>query len=233
MRARSRSRVGVSARAGSGRLLPLALMLVALAMLVFAACGEEAADIADDASDTGTSELSSAAQVTATRQATPRATRTPVRTATPIATRAATRPVGSPTPIPPPPPAIGDTVQTEGFEITVDSFDLYQTVGASDASGVFLYLRMTVTNTNGEARPFPFEGLVVVDMNNMSYFLAEPPTRESLTYDFGFDIDQPLQPGESRQVTAVFDIPTDATGLILTTPSRVFEIRLQYDEAPK
>lgn len=215
-----------------GTVRNLLLTLVAVASLALAACGDEAGDIGD-ATESGTRTLSSGAQSSPTSRATPRATRTPNRTATPIATRAATRPVGSPTPIPPPAPAIGDTVQTEGFEITVDSFDLYQTVGASDANGVFLYLRMTVANTNGEAMPFPFEGLVVIDQNNMSYFLAGDPTRESLTYDFGMDIAQPLQPGESRQVTAVFDIATDATGLILTSPSRAFEIRLEYDEAPK
>lgn len=211
----------------------LVLALAVIASLLLAACGSAATDPAPNASDTGTRTISAGAQATTTRQATPRATRTPSLRATATPTRSATRPVGSPTPIPPPPPAIGDTVQTEGFEITVDSFDLYGTVGAFDAKGVFLYLRMTVANANGEAKPFPFDGLVVIDMNNTSYFLAEAPTRESLTYDFGFELDQPLPPGESRQVTAVFDIASDATGLILTSPSRAFEIRLEYGEAPK
>jgi hypothetical protein len=43
-------------------------------------------------------------------------------------------------------------------------------------------------------------------------------------------MDQELAAGASQSVAAVFDIATDATGLVLTTPSRVFQIRIEYDE---
>jgi hypothetical protein len=89
---------------------------------------------------------------------------------------------------------------------------------------------MSIENTMDQPRAFPFAGLVVLDINDVSYFLAEAPTRETLTYDFGFDMDQELAAGASQSVAAVFDIATDATGLVLTTPSRVFQIRIEYDE---
>jgi hypothetical protein len=117
--------------------------------------------------------------------------------------------------------------------LTVIGFDLYQSVGDSTANGTFLYLRMSIENTESQPRAFPFDGLVVIDMNDNSYFLAEAPTRETLTYDFGFDIDQQVAAGASQSVAAVFDIATDATGLILTTPSRVFQIRIEYEDGPK
>ena len=171
-----------------------------------------------------------AATATATTRAAT-ATRTATNTAaTPAVTRTPPR---TPTAIPPPEPAIGDTIETDGWKLTIVGFDLYQSVGDSTASGVFLYLRMSIENTASEPRAFPFDGLVVIDMNDASYFLAEPPTRETLTYDFGFEIDQQLAAGASQSVAAVFDIAPDATGLVLTTPSRVFQIRIEYDEAPK
>lgn len=139
-------------------------------------------------------------------------------------------PARTPTPIPPPEPAIGDTIETDGWKLTIIGFDLYQSVGDSTAEGTFLYLRMSIENTSSQPRAFPFDGLVVLDVNDQSYFLADAPTRETLTYDFGFEIDAEMAAGASQSVAAVFDIASDATGLVLTTPSRVFQIRIEYDE---
>lgn len=224
-----------AAGARAGRLL---LALVTLGGLLLTACGDGQAERASSgptsSADKPTSTAASREQAqAATATATTRAA-TATRAATQAATAGATRtPARTPTTIPPPEPAIGDTIETDDWKLTIDNFDLYQTVGASSAEGVYLYLRMTIENTNGQPRAFPFDGLVVLDMNDMSYFLAEPPTRETLTYDFGFEIDEQLAAGASQSVAAVFDIAPDATSLILTTPSRVFQIRVEYDEAPK
>jgi hypothetical protein len=215
----------------AGRLL---LALLTLGGLLLTACGDGQAE---RASSGPTSSAEKPTSTAASRDPAQAATVTPTTraaTATRTATAGATRtPARTPTTIPPPEPAIGDTIETDDWKLTIDGFDLYQTVGASSAEGVYLYLRMTIENTNGQPRAFPFDGLVVLDLNDMSYFLAEPPTRETLTYDFGFEIDEQLAAGASQSVAAVFDIAPDATGLILTTPSRVFQIRVEFDEAPK
>jgi hypothetical protein len=213
----------------------LLVALLTLAGLLLSACGDDNAE----RPSSGPTSPAGAPAVTAspgeqaqaaTRTATTRAataTRTATRTATPAVTRT---PARTPTPIPPPEPAIGDTIETDGWKVTITGFDLYQTVGASTANGIYLYLRMAIENTMNQPRAFPFDGLVVLDVNDMSYFLADAPTRETLTYDFGFDIDAQIAAGASQSVAAVFDIAPDATGLVLTTPSRVFQIRIEYDE---
>lgn len=213
----------------------LAVALLTLAGLLLSACGDGDAERASSGptSPAGVpaATVSPREQAQASTATTTQAAATATRTATRAATAAVTRtPARTPTPIPPPEPAIGDTIETDGWKLTIIGFDLYQTVGASTADGIYLYLRMSIENTTDQPRVFPFDGLVVLDMNDMSYFLSEPPTRETLTYDFGFEIDQELAPGASQSVAAVFDIAPDATGLVLTTPSRVFQIRIEYDE---
>ena len=220
-------------RAQSARLF---VTLLTLAGLLMTACGDGQAErasngpISEAAAPQATSSPRQQAQAATTTATTRSATATRASTRT-AATPAVTRtPAQTPTPIPPPEPAIGDTIETDGWKLTIIGFDLYQTVGASTAGGVFLYLRMSIENTASEPRAFPFDGLVVLDVNDTSYFLSEPPTRETLTYDFGFEIDQELAAGASQSVAAVFDIASDATGLVLTTPSRVFQVRIEYDE---
>jgi len=222
--------------AGSGRLL---ITLLVLGAMLLSACGDGEAErassgptsSAEKPAVTQTPRRPAQAATATTTRTTAAATGTTTRTAaTPAVTRT---PAQTPTPIPPPVPAIGDTIETDGWKLTIIGFDLYQQVGDSVAEGVFLYLRMSIENTVDQPRAFPFSGLVVLDMNDTSYFLSEPPTRETLTYDFGFDFEEELAGGASQSVAAVFDISTDATGLVLTTPSRVFQVRIEYDETPK
>ncbi|HYI15175.1 MAG TPA: hypothetical protein VEX37_07270 [Thermomicrobiales bacterium] len=232
------ARQGIAGRLRRAQSVRLVVALLTLAGLLLTACGDGQAEqpSSGPTSEAAAPEVTAsprqqaqAQTATTTRAAT--ATRTATRTAaTPAVTRT---PAQTPTPIPPPEPAIGDTIETDGWKLTIIGFDLYQSVGDSTASGVFLYLRMSIENTASEPRAFPFDGLVVIDVNDTSYFLSEPPTRETLTYDFGFEIDEQLAAGASQSVAAVFDIAPDATGLVLTTPSRVFQIRIEYDEAPK
>jgi hypothetical protein len=177
----------VPTRQGAARLRRAAhtsrlfVALLTLAGLLLAACGDGDAERASSGptSPAGVPAVTSSprqqAQV-ATGTATTRAA-TATRSATQAATAGVTRtPAQTPTPIPPPKPAIGDTIETDGWKLTIIGFDLYQTVGDSTASGVYLYLRMAIENTMTQPRAFPFDGLVVLDVNDMSYFLAEPPT---------------------------------------------------------
>lgn len=202
----------------------MALLVVAL---LLAACGSP-----DEAGST----LPAGAEGTPTQRsaaATPTRQTTPQPTPTLAPTQTVVRPAVSPTAIPAPKPAIGDTVRTEGWDLTVTGYDLFKRVGDSTANGMFLYLNMTVKNTMSQAREFPYDGLVVVDLEGNSYFLATDATRESLTYDKSVDMAAPVAPNQELQVAAIFDTPETATGFILTTPSRVFEILLQYQEPAK
>ena len=139
----------------------------------------------------------------------------------------------SPTPLPDPAPIIGDTVSAQGWDITVTGTDLFPRIGDHRAEGIYLYVLMTLKNTSGSEASFPFEGLLVVDHAGNEHFLAIDATKESLTFDFGVDLTKKYPPGATQNVAAAFDIPTDATGLTLTTPTRVFSIALEYGDAPK
>lgn len=204
----------------------LGVVALLLAALVLAACGEAEVSSTSPSGVEGTATQPSA-QRTPTRATTPQPTPTLAPTQTVV------RPAASPTAIPAPKPAIGDTVRTEGWDLTVTGYDLYKRVGDFTADGMFLYLQLTVKNTMSQARPFPYDGLVVIDIEGNSYFLATDATRESLTYDKGIDMAAAVEPGQELQSAAIFDTPESATGFILTTPSRVFEILLQYQQPSK
>jgi hypothetical protein len=198
-----------------------ALLAVAALLTLLAACGT------NDHAATATPRA--AAQPTATSvlaaQPTPAATAVPP-TPTPRPTPDIAFASGSPTPLPAPQPAIGTAVATQGWEITVTDVTTYDRIGDHTANGVYLYVSLSVKNTGSNPTAFPYDGLVVVDANNASYALDVPATTETLTYDKGVDIFQQFDAGSTHAVAAAFDIPTDATGLKLTTPSRVFTIVL-------
>ncbi len=162
----------------------------------------------------------------------PAPTATPANTPTPD-TRAATALAQTPTPLPAPPPGIGDTIDTQGWQLTVTSIDLFPRIGSRYASGIYLYVNLTVTNTSGAATPFPFSGLVVIDQRQISYPADLGATAETMTYDFHSDINAPIENGQTVNVAAAFDIPTDATMLVLTTPTQIFTIVLGNTEYSK
>lgn len=219
----------VPARQSRTRAALVATVLLLLGALLLSACGE--ADASLEPTETATSvTLQAGSNHTPTTSTAPTATPAAAATAAPTQTP---RPLTTPTPLPPPAPAIGDSVRTDGWVFSVTEFETFQTVGDHSAAGMFLYLHLTVSNTGSSATAFPFDGLIVVDHEDRTFFLAEPATRETLTYDFGFEIDQPFQPGETRNVAAAFDIAVDSTDLRLTSPSRVFEIRIEYRDPPK
>lgn len=199
-----------------------------LATLLLAACGSP-----DDAATSPSGAAASGTPGSLLAATTPTRVSTPQPTPTLAPTQTVVRPAVSPTAIPAPRPGIGQTVQSDGWDLTVTSYDLYKRVGDSTANGVFLVLQVTVKNATAQARPFPYDGLVVIDIAGNSYFLATDATRESNTYDKGIDMAAPVNAGQEQQIVAVFDTPESATGFILTTPSRVFEIALQYQQPAK
>lgn len=206
----------------------LAVCGCVMTTLLLAACGASP----ESAPPAATVSSSGAVLQQATATATvPKATATSTRTA-PTPTRTP-RPAVTPTTIGTPEPAIGTEVATDGWRLTVTDYDTFYRVGDSTADGIYLYLRMTVVNTGSQPASFPFEGLVVTDVAGNTHFLDVDATRETLTYDFGLEIGELLQPGVATSVAAAFDIPLDATGLILTTPSRVFEVRIEYTDLSK
>jgi len=109
---------------------------VILASLLLSACGDGQAERASSGPtspasvpDTTPSPRQQAQAPTATTRAAT-ATRTATRTAaTPAVTRT---PAQTPTPIPPPEPAIGDTIETDGWKLTIIGFDLYQLIDANE-----------------------------------------------------------------------------------------------------
>lgn len=209
--------------------------LIIGASLLLAACG--AADANPDPTGTPLSSAPLGAEGTASPPALAQAaTATRAAQSAPTATPAATqtpRPLTTPTPIPPPVPAIGDSVRTDGWVFSITEFETIERIGEQRATGMFLYLRMTISNTGSSATIFPYDGLIVVDHEDRTFFLAEAATSETMSWDFGFEIDEPFQAGETRNVAVAFDIALDSSDLTLTSPSRVFEIRIEYREPPK
>ncbi|HQX62605.1 MAG TPA: hypothetical protein PK593_03995, partial [Thermomicrobiales bacterium] len=161
-------------QARTGRTGALAIVALLASTLLLAACGSADGTSPNGAAGTPGRQLA---------QTTPTAPPPPPPTPTLAPTQTVVRPAATPTAIPAPKPAIGDTVTTDGWELTITGYDLFKKIGDSTADGMFLYLQLTVKNTLTVARPFPYDGLVVVDIAGNSYFLATNATRESLTYD--------------------------------------------------
>lgn len=198
-----------------------------LLLLGLAACGADGTDEPRQGqSATATSTVRSTATRVATSPATASAATTPARTPTP-------RPARTPTALPTPAPIIGDAVELPGWEITVTAVETYGRVGDYTAQGTYTYVRLTVTNTGDAPAMFPYDGLVITDTADQSYFTDVNATRETLTFDLGIEIDQEIAPGETTNTAVVFDVPDSVTGLILTTPSRAFAVQLIYPDPPK
>jgi uncharacterized protein DUF4352 len=210
--------------------------LTAFATVLLSSCGGTS-----NAGPTATVRPSSGAAPTATISVATATPTTPsqVAAAAPTATasvapapQAATA-ASSPTPIPSPAAGIGTAVSSQGWEITVSDVTTYQRVGDYTANGTFLYVSLSIKNTGANPAAFPFDGLIVVDANGVSYVIDVPATKESLTYDKNVDMFAQFEAGSSHDVAAVFDVASDATGLKLTTPSNVFSIVLDYTVSPK
>jgi hypothetical protein len=120
-----------------------------------------------------------------------------------------------------------------GWRIVVTGLESYERVGDFTANGTYTYLRLTVTNTSDQPAVFPYDGLVIVDANDQSYFADLNATRETLTFDLGHEIDQEIASGDALDTAVAFDVPDSVTGLVLTTPSRVFAVQLVYPNPPK
>jgi hypothetical protein len=215
-------------RVKAWRIRTLTLGAATFALVGLAACGTQ--DNNPGQSTTPTATVRSTATRTPTTPAgattTVGAASTPANTPTP-------RPARTPTALPTPAPIIGDAVEIPGWRITVTAVEMYGRVGDYTAQGTYTYVRLTVTNTGDTPAVFPYDGLVITDTADQSYFADLNATRETLTFDIGIELDQQIAPGDTSSTAVVFDVPDSVTGLILTTPSRAFAVQLIYPDQPK
>ena len=146
---------------------------------------------------------------------------TPAQDASPMASPGST-PVGE---------TGDDQVVTMGtWEVTVrgaevaNRLDLYS---YGEPRGKFVLVHLTVVNLGQEPARFPFENLVLAT-GERKYPLAEQTTMSyMIQYSGGLGTYDDLNPGVTYEaVSAVFDVPVDSAGFILTSVTEPFTVNL-------
>lgn len=132
------------------------------------------------------------------------------------------------------PLAIGDTYSGKNWDITVTGFEFAPTLETSYqqnvARGVFCIVYITVMNNGNEPAPFPYEDLQLKTGEGRIYSYDDQALF-NLTYvvmGVGGSSDD-LQPGLAYTTAILFDIPPDATGLVLTAQSSAtYQVKLEH-----
>lgn len=114
---------------------------------------------------------------------------------------------------------VGSTLEYDNWDISVQSTEVQESFtsiwGTHAPRGVFLVVYVTVTNIGNEPVAFPYEGARLVDATGRWFSFNQQPTDGMAVELTDQQYWEQLQPGIPYQTGIVFDIPDDATKLLL------------------
>lgn len=131
------------------------------------------------------------------------------------------------------PLAVGETYSGLNWDITVTGFEFAPTLDTNYqqnvARGIFCIVYITVMNNGNDPAPFPYADLQLKTSEGRTYSYDDQALF-NLTYvvmGAGGSNDD-LQPGLAYTTAVLFDIPPDATGLVLTAQSSsTYQVKLE------
>lgn len=125
----------------------------------------------------------------------------------------------------------GSNIVFDTWDVKVDRTETLTSFtsiwGTHAPRGQFLVLFITVTNTGLEPLSFPYESMRLLDGNGRWFSFIEPPTDGMALELTDAQYWERLQPGIPYQAGIVFDIPTDASELILVARFEEAEIAVR------
>lgn len=125
---------------------------------------------------------------------------------------------------------LGTTVRAGDWEITVTSTEASQGFKGifeqQTPRGVYIIVRMSLTLTANAPLAFPYNDLVLTDGAGRTFSLDADATSDWLIQNTDLTTYAELQPSLPYDVVALFDVPPDAAGLILTSGEQLFSVRL-------
>lgn len=126
---------------------------------------------------------------------------------------------------------IGDTISVDGIDIVATGTDVLGSFLFTDEEivprGSFLVVSLSITNTGDEPFMFPFTDLALRDGEGRKFSLDEDSTNRYNIVTTDVYRTTEMQPGLTYETTALFDVPDDSSGFVLTTAeNEVFTIAL-------
>jgi hypothetical protein len=131
---------------------------------------------------------------------------------------------------------IGKTLQASGWEVTLSALPEKSDVVGEEGityqpQGVYVIVFLEVTNTNDDILLFPPKLPVVTDSQGREY-LSTTSTPQFAYWQSRMDlellIDSPVPGGATRNTFLLFDVATDAQGLVLSLEGAEDTIDLGY-----
>lgn len=125
---------------------------------------------------------------------------------------------------------LGTAVRAGDWEITVTSTEESQGFEGifeqQTSRGVYIVVRMSLKLAANAPFAFPYNDLVLMDEAGRTFSLDADATSDWLIQNTDLTLYSELQPGLPYEVVALFDVPPDAAGLVLTSGEQLFSVRL-------
>lgn len=117
---------------------------------------------------------------------------------------------------------LGETIPTGDWEIAIARPpEKLLVMGTGDvvlrAEGIYVIVPIEATNLGEEMEIVPWEQVWVRDSQGREFDAGGVGIHAAYAIPRGIGFSYPVNPGESRDTIIVFDVPTDATGLRMTT----------------
>lgn len=126
---------------------------------------------------------------------------------------------------------IGDTFKANVWEITVTGYETAPQLSSSydtyTARGIFVIVYLSVNNDGNEPAYFPYDDLMIQTSEGRSYNYNSDATIGMVISSTGMGTYENLQPGLPIDTMVVFDVPADASGLLLTEKSKSWTVTLE------
>ena len=110
---------------------------------------------------------------------------------------------------------MGVAFETDEGAITVTETQVETAVENREADGQYLIVFLEVLRPEGDSLPFTYDGWTVTDEEGNVYELDGRTTDVLLSSVYDEGMDEVLEAGAGYNIAVVFDIPEDASGLVL------------------
>ncbi|HQY30963.1 MAG TPA: DUF4352 domain-containing protein, partial [Thermomicrobiales bacterium] len=121
---------------------------------------------------------------------------------------------------------LGDAIDSAEGTLTFTKTDTTSEIEGSAADGIYLVVYLQVERPDDVSGAFGYDAWTVTDSDGNTYELDGRATNLLLQTAYDDGADEDLAGGETYRIAMVFDVPTDASGLILENADAGIQVQL-------